>query len=296
MFKSGFIAVIGRPNVGKSTLINSLIGEKVAITSPKPQTTRNKILGIKNGQDYQMIFVDTPGIYNGKSKLAEYLQKSTETAVSGVDAIMLILDAGKVSNLDYELIEKYKNVDVPIFVVINKVDISSYEKLYPILAKLNEYKFVKEFLVVSALRKKNLNHIEKALLKILPEGPAFYPRDQYTDKPMRFMVSEIIREKALLFLQEEIPHGIAVDIIQYKEEDLVRISADLICESDRHKQIIIGSNGAMLGKIGTAARTEIERLTDSKVMLNLFVKVKPGWKQDKNILIDLGYNIKDLVE
>ena len=296
MFKSGFIAVIGRPNVGKSTLINSLIGEKVAITSPKPQTTRNKILGIKNGQDYQMIFVDTPGIYNGKSKLAEYLQKSTETAVSGVDAIMLILDAGKVSNLDYELIEKYKNVDVPIFVVINKVDISSYEKLYPILAKLNEYKFVKEFLVVSALRKKNLNHIEKALLKILPEGPAFYPRDQYTDKPMRFMVSEIIREKALLFLQEEIPHGIAVDIIQYKEEDLVRISADLICESDRHKQIIIGSNGAMLGKIGTAARTEIERLTDSKVMLNLFVKVKPGWKQDKNMLIDLGYNIKDLVE
>lgn len=296
MFKSGFIAVIGRPNVGKSTLINSLIGEKVAITSPKPQTTRNKILGIKNGQDYQMIFVDTPGIYNGKSKLAEYLQKSTETAVSGVDAIMLILDAGKVSNLDYELIEKYKNVEVPIFVVINKVDISSYEKLYPILAKLNEYKFVKEFLVVSALRKKNLNHIEKALLKILPEGPAFYPRDQYTDKPMRFMVSEIIREKALLFLQEEIPHGIAVDIIQYKEEDLVRISADLICESDRHKQIIIGSNGAMLGKIGTAARTEIERLTDSKVMLNLFVKVKPGWKQDKNMLIDLGYNIKDLVE
>lgn len=296
MLKSGFIAVIGRPNVGKSTLINALIGEKVAITSPKPQTTRNKILGIKNGEEYQMIFVDTPGIHNGKSKLSEYLKKSTETATSGVDAIMIILDAAKVNSSDYELIEKHKDIDVPVFVTINKVDLSSYEKLYPILAKLNEYKFVKEFLVVSALRKKNLEHIEKALLKILPEGPAFYPRDQYTDKSMRFMASEIIREKALLFLQEEIPHGIAVDITRYKEEEIVRISADIICESDRHKQIIIGAGGSMLGKIGQSARTEIEKLTDSKVMLDLFVKVKEGWKQDKNMLSDLGYNIKDLTE
>lgn len=296
MLKSGFIAVIGKPNVGKSTLINALIGEKVAITSPKPQTTRNKILGIKNGEDYQMIFVDTPGIHNGKSKLSEYLKKSTETATSGVDAIMIILDAAKVNASDYELIEKHRDVEIPVFVTINKVDLSSYEKLYPILAKLNEYKFVKEFLVVSALRKKNLEHIEKALLKILPEGPAFYPRDQYTDKSMRFMASEIIREKALLFLQEEIPHGIAVDITRYKEEDIVRISADIICESDRHKQIIIGAGGSMLGKIGQSARTEIEKLADSKVMLDLFVKVKEGWKQDKNMLSDLGYNIKDLTD
>lgn len=295
MFKSGFIAVIGKPNVGKSTLINALIGEKVAITSPKPQTTRNKILGIKNGEDYQMIFVDTPGIHNGKSELSKYLQKSTETATVGVDAIVILLDAGKINTADYQLIEKYQNVDVPVYVVINKIDISSYEKLYPILAKLNEYRFVKQFITLSALRKKNLEVLTNALLLVLPEGPAYYPTDQYTDKNMRFMVCEIIREKALLFLQEEIPHGLAVEISSYKElKNIVKISADIICESDRHKQIIIGARGGMLKKIGTSARGEIEKLTTLPVMLELFVKVKPDWKQDKKILSKLGYNIKEL--
>ncbi len=295
MFKSGFIAVIGKPNVGKSTLINALIGEKVAITSPKPQTTRNKILGIKNGEGYQMIFVDTPGIHNGKSELSKYLQKSTETATVGVDAIVILLDAGKINSADYQLIEKYKDVDVPVYVVINKIDISSYEKLYPILAKLNEYKFVKQFITLSALRKRNLDVLINALLLVLPEGPAYYPTDQYTDKNMRFMVGEIIREKALLYLQEEIPHGIAVEITSFKElKNIVKISADIICESDRHKQIIIGAKGGMLKKIGTSARGEIEKLTTLPVMLELFVKVKPDWKQNKKALNELGYNIKDL--
>ena len=295
MFKSGFIAVIGKPNVGKSTLINAVVGEKVAITSPKPQTTRNKILGIKNGQDYQMIFVDTPGIYNGKSELAKFLQKSTETATSGVDAIVLLLDAGKVNSVDYELISKYEKAQVPVFVVVNKIDISSYEKLYPVLAKLNEYKFVKKFITLSALRKRNIDELVNTLLEELPEGPAYYDRDIYTDKNLRFMASEIIREKALLFLQEEIPHGLAVDIILYKEnKSNVKISAEIICESDRHKQIIIGKGGLMLKKIGTSAREEIEKLTDSAVMLELFVKVKPGWKENKNLLSELGYNIKEI--
>ena len=295
MFKSGFIAVIGKPNVGKSTLINAVVGEKVAITSPKPQTTRNKILGIKNGEDYQMIFVDTPGIYNGKSELAKYLQKSTETATSGVDAIVILLDAGKVNSVDYDLINKYEKAEVPVYVVVNKIDISSYEKLYPTLAKLNEYKFVKKFITLSALRKRNIEELVSTLLEELPEGPAYYERDIFTDKNLRFMVSEIIREKALLFLQEEIPHGLAVDIIVYKENKTnIKISAEIICESDRHKQIIIGKGGVMLKKIGTSAREEIEKLTDSAVMLELFVKVKPGWKENKNLLSELGYNIKDI--
>lgn len=295
MFKSGFVAVIGKPNVGKSTLINAIIGEKVAITSPKPQTTRNKILGIKNSDDYQMIFVDTPGIHNGKSELSKFLKKSTETAVSGVDAIIVLLDASKINNFDYELIEKQTKVDVPVFVVVNKIDISSYEKLYPVLAKLNEYKFVKEFITLSALRKRNIDVLVNAIANVLPEGPVYYPTDQYTDKNLRFMVSEIVREKALLFLQEEIPHGLAVEIITFKESGkLISISAEIICESDRHKQIIIGAKGSMLKRIGTSARNEIEKLTDCKVMLELFVKVKPGWKEDKSALSDLGYDIKSL--
>lgn len=295
MFKSGFVAVIGKPNVGKSTLINALVGEKVAITSPKPQTTRNKILGIKNGEDYQIVFVDTPGIYNGTSGLAKYLQKSTESAQNDVDAIMILLDSTKINNFDYELIEKYRDSVVPVFVVINKVDISSYEKLYPILAKLNQYQFVKQFVVISALKKRNLEEIDRAVLSVLPEGPAYYPRDQYTDKNFRFMTAEIIREKALLFLQEEIPHGIAVEIESYKEtKTLAKIGASIICESKRHKQIIIGMRGAMLKKIGTSAREDIERLTGEKVMLELFVKVREGWKQDKNALEEFGYNIKDI--
>ena len=295
MFKSGFIAVIGKPNVGKSTLINALVGEKVAITSPKPQTTRNKILGIKNAKDYQMIFVDTPGIHNGKSKLSEYLKKSTQTAVSGVDAIVILLDAGKVNAFDYELIDKYKNSEVPVFVVVNKIDISSYEKLYPILSKLNEFKFVKKFVTLSALRQRNIEELLNTLLEILPEGPAYYPLDQLTDKNLRFMVSEIIREKALLFLQEEIPHGIAVEIIVYNEgKKRDCISAEVICENERHKQIIIGSKGSMLKKIGTSARAEIEKLTNKVVNLELFVKVRAEWRDNKQALIDLGYDIKDV--
>ncbi len=295
MFKSGFIAVIGKPNVGKSTLINALVGEKVSITSPKPQTTRNKLLGIKNGEDYQMIFVDTPGLQHGQSGLNKYLEKSTESATKDVDAIVVLLDAGKINKMDYDLIEKQKGQKVPVFVVVNKIDISSYEKLYPFLAKLNEYKFVHKFVTLSALRKRNLDALTTALLEVLPEGPAYFDREQYTDKNLRFIVSEMVREKALLYLQEEIPHGIAVSIITFEQnKNLTKISAEIVCSSQRHKQIIIGSNGAMLKKIGTAARAEIEKLTMTKVNLELFVKVSEGWQKDKHMLSELGYDIKDI--
>lgn len=293
--KSGFVAVIGKPNVGKSTLINALVGEKVSITSPKPQTTRNKLLGVKNGPDYQIVFVDTPGVQHGQNQLAKYLTKSTKSATQDVDAIVVLLDAGKITSTDYSLIESQAGSRVPVFVVINKIDITNYEKLYPILAKLNEYKFVKQFVTLSALRKRNLDVLTEALLSVMPEGPAYFDEDTYTDKDMRFMVSEIIREKALLYLQEEIPHGIAVEILTFKElKNITKISAEIICENERHKQIIIGAKGAMLKKIGSSARGEIEKLCNTAVMLELYVKVREGWRQDKNMLSSLGYDISQI--
>lgn len=295
MFKSGFVAIIGKPSVGKSTLVNALVGQKIAITSPKPQTTRNKIIGIKNGDGYQIIFVDTPGMHNGESKLSSYLKKSVETATNDVDAILIVLSASNINSLDYDILEKYKNTKTPVFVVINKIDMSSFEKLYPVLSRLNEYSFVKKFITISALKQKNIDEIVSSVLQVLPEGPAYFDESEVTDKSVRFMASEIIREKALLFLKQELPHGIAIDIIKFKEQPKkVDINADIICESDRHKEIIIGSGGAMIKKIGTSARIEIEKLVEKPVNLQLFVKVRADWKQNSNMLADLGYNIKDL--
>ena len=294
-FKSGFIAVVGKPNVGKSSLINALVGEKVAITSPKPQTTRNKILGILNDKDYQMIFIDTPGQYNGKNKLAQFMSKSIDEAKKGVDAIMVVLDVSKINKVDYDIIAGFNDYTIPVFVVINKIDLAKYEQLYPNLAKLNSFSFVKEFISVSALKKKNLEQLKEKLKLVLPQGEPLYDTDIYTDKNLRFMVAEIIREKVLLFVQQEIPHFCAVEILKYNEEkNKVTISADIICEKERHKQIIVGAKGEMIKKIGTAARIEIEKLTGKKTYLELFVKVRMGWQGDNIILKDLGYDIKDI--
>ena len=294
-FRAGFVAIIGKANVGKSSLVNSLVGEKVSITSPKAQTTRNRIFGIKNGKDYQIVFVDTPGVQHTKSKLGEYMSEATEGATTGVDAIVVVLDATKIGQEDYKIIERFKNVKTPVFLVINKIELTNYEKMYPILAKLNEYKFIKKFITTSAIRKINIDELEEDLISCLPESEPFYPTDQYTDKSTRFMCSEIIREKALLFLNEEIPHGLAIEINSFDEsKKTINIDANIVTDNIRHKQIIIGSNGAMLKKIGTAAREDIEKLTDSKVMLNLFVKVRKDWKDDNNALIDFGFSKKDL--
>ena len=242
-FKSGFVAVIGKPNVGKSSLVNELVGEKVSITSPKAQTTRNRIFGIKNGKDYQIVFVDTPGVQHTQTKLGDYMTKATEGATADVDAIVIVLDALRVNTEDFKIIEKYEKVRCPVFIVINKIEITNFEKMYPVLAKLNKYTFVKKFITTSALRKMNIQELEDELVACMPEGDPYYPVDEYTDKSTRFMCSEIIREKALLYLQEEIPHGIAVEVVTFEEDkNLVNINANIVTESDRHKQIIIGYN------------------------------------------------------
>lgn len=294
-FKSGFVAVVGKPNVGKSSLINALVGEKVAITSPKPQTTRNKILGIVNKPDFQMIFVDTPGEYNAKSKLAQFMQKSIGVAQEGVDAIAIVLDAGRINQADFKIIERYKSATVPVFVIINKIDLASFEALYPTLARLNEYTFVKEFISVSALKKKNIDAVLDKISAVLPEGQPLFDVDDYTDKSVRFMTAEIIREKVLLFVQQEIPHFCAVEIMDFKEDDKkVKIAADIICENDRHKTIIVGKNGEMIKKIGTSARQDIEKLVGKTVFLELFVKIREGWQSNSSVLADLGYDIDTL--
>lgn len=294
-FKSGFVAVIGKPNVGKSSLVNALVGEKVSITSPKAQTTRNRIFGIKNGDEYQIVFVDTPGVQHTKSKLGEYMTQATDGATTDVDAIVIVLDALRVNQEDFKIIEKYKKVKCPVFVVVNKIETTNFEKMYPVLDKLNKYDFVKKFITTSAIRGLNVSELEKDLLECLPEGDAYYPRDEYTDKSVRFMCQEIIREKALLFLQEEIPHGIAIEIMTFIDDDkCIKIDANIVTESARHKQIIIGANGSMLKRIGSAARIDIEELTGTKVMIELFVKVKKDWKDDVVALTEFGFNKKDI--
>lgn len=293
-FKSGFVAVIGKPNVGKSSLVNRLVGEKVSIISPKAQTTRNKIFGIKNGKDYQIVFVDTPGVQHTKTKLGEFMSDATNKASTDVDAILIVLDALRIGQEDYKIIEKFANVKCPVFLVVNKIETTNYEKFYPILAKLNEYKFIQKFITTSAIRNLNIEELENEILNVLPEGVAYYPTDEYTDKSVRFMCGEIIREKALLFLQEEIPHGIAIDIMSFEESDsCVKLNVNIITESERHKQIIIGKNGEMLKQIGIAARRDIEELVGTKAMIELFVKVRKDWKNDALALSDLGFNKKD---
>lgn len=293
--KTGFVAVVGRPNVGKSSIINKIIGTKVSITGPKAQTTRNKILGIYNESGYQIVFVDTPGDINPKTKLDVYMRKSIDAAVLGIDALVIVLDANKIGDKDYELIEKYQGINVPIFLVINKKDIGEYERVYPKLVKLNEYKFVSEFFSVSAKTGENIDKLVARLKEVMPEGLPFFDTNVITDKTERFLAAEIVREKSLLFLQQEIPHGIATYVSKFEDKNtIVNIDIDIVAIKDNHKQIIIGKDGAMLKQIGTSARLEIEKMLDKKVNLKLFVKVRSGWQDNTSNLNMFGYNNKDL--
>ncbi|MDD4211276.1 MAG: GTPase Era [Clostridia bacterium] len=296
MFKSGFVTIIGKPNVGKSTLLNSLIGEKVSIVSPKPQTTRNNITGIKNGEYYQIVFLDTPGMLKPKNKLDDYMLQSINSALSGIDIIVYMLDATKLFRDDeLQVIQNYAKSAGKLILVVNKTDETNFEALYPKLDKLNKLEGIVEIVPLSALRHKNVDVLLNAILKLLPEGVKYYPDDIHTDKSERFLVSEIIREKALWHLQEEIPHGIAIEIERFEEkEKIIQIDAVIICEKASHKNIIIGKGGSMLKLIGRNARLDIQNLLQSKVFLNIFVKVKDKWRNSDLQINTLGYDKKEI--
>lgn len=299
--KSGFVALLGRPNVGKSSLMNAFLKEKVSIVSPKPQTTRDKILGILSTDEYQMIFIDTPGLHKPKSMLGEYMAKASRVATDGVDAILVVIDVSKkILDSDFALIQDVLLKDAPVYVILNKVDLVGFDRVYPQIQKivdfensLNSNKKIKEIVAISCRNKKNIEELKTMLIKELPEGEYLYPPEDLTDKSERFMLTEIVREKALLYLREEIPHGIGVEILSYEDgKTLVKMEVDIIVEKDTHKPIVIGKHGDTLKIIGEKSRLDAERMLGKKVFLKLFVKVRENWRDKSNYLNDLGYNAK----
>ncbi|MCI8325405.1 MAG: GTPase Era [Clostridia bacterium] len=295
--KSGFIAVMGRPNAGKSTLINTMVGEKVSIVSHKPQTTRNKILGIMNGEGYQAIFIDTPGLHKAKNALSEYMMKSAESALEGVDAVIYTVACDKgVDKYDKERIARIAASTTPVIVALNKCDITDRQIVPQRIAELGEIADISAVMPISARTGKGVDMLVNALVGLLPEGDKYFDDDAYTDKSLRFMASEIIREKSLYHLSEEVPYGIGVSINKFgvNERGVTEIDADIVCEKKAHKPIVIGKGGAMLKKIASAARYELEKLVDGKVYLTLWVRVKEDWRDSGFMLNQLGYNPKDI--
>ncbi|EFI42379.1 GTPase Era [Peptoniphilus sp. oral taxon 386] len=295
MFKSGFVTIIGRPNVGKSTLLNCIVGQKISAISNKAQTTRNKITFIYTDEKMQVIFLDTPGIQMPKNKLGDYMLKVSESTLSEVDVITYIVDCSKkIGKLDNYIIKelKEKNLKTPIVLLVNKIDEVAKEELFEIIKMYDDIGIFKEIIPISALKNDGVESYLKTLAKYIPIGPMYYPEDMVTDHPEKFIVGEIIREKALRFLDEEIPHGIAVSIEKMrerKEKEITDIEAVIYIERESHKKIVIGKNGQMLKKIGSAARTEIENLLDTKVNLNLWVKVEKNWRDLDNKVKYFGY-------
>ena len=290
------MALLGRPNAGKSTLINALVGEKVAIVSWKPQTTRNKIIGIVNEEDAQIVFVDTPGLHAPKNKLGKFMMRSVTAALEEVDAVVYVIDAEKgMTQEDVANLERYLDAKDNVVAVVNKVDHVTREKVGEILVTLSRYSRLKAVVPTSALRGKNIGPLIAEVKKLLPVGEKIYDDDLYTDRNMRFMAAEIIREKALRLLDQEIPYGIGVAINRYELGDngVLQIDADLICQKAGHKPIVLGKQGAMLKKISTYARQDLEEMTGEKVYLTLWVRVKEDWRDDDRILNELGYTKQD---
>ena len=289
-FRSGFVAILGRPNVGKSSIMNRIVGEKVAIVSNHPQTTRNKLLGVATSPDWQLVFVDTPGLHKPRTKLGEYMMKSASDAREGVDAVLAVVDGQRIGGGDKAVLSDIQSMNCPRFLAVNKIDIVPPEKLMPQLAELNEFHFDQIF-SVSARTGENIDLLTQKLIEAMPEGPKYFPDDMITDQPERVMCAEIIREKALNNLRDEIPHGVGVEMLQIKKvsDNLTEIHANVYCEKESHKSIIIGKQGAMLGKIGSQARVDIERLLGTKVMLKLWVKVRLDWRNRAGDLRTLGY-------
>ncbi len=292
MFKSGFITIIGRPNVGKSTLTNRIVGEKLSIVSCKPQTTRNNIRAVLTKEDYQLIFVDTPGIHKPRHKLGEYMVKIAEDSVKEVDlVIFMTTPQEEIGKGDEFILEGLKNSKKAVFLVVNKIDENPSELVASTLQKYSSFMNFDEIIPISAKRDKNIDTLQQLMIKYIPEGPKYYPEDMITDQQERFVISEIIREKALKLLSEEVPHGIAVEILSMKKNDngTYHIDANLLCEKDTHKGIIIGKGGQMLKRISTYARQDMEKFLGSKVNLKIWIKVKKEWRDSKFMLKELGY-------
>ncbi|NLU53710.1 MAG: GTPase Era [Clostridiaceae bacterium] len=294
-FRSGFVTIIGRPNVGKSTLLNLLTGEKVAIMSSKPQTTRHNIRTVVTTDDYQMVFVDTPGIHKPKNKLGEFMMREALGTLEDVDVIVYLVDArdSKIGPGDASIIEELKKVSTPVILLINKIDLIDKHLLLPLIDEYSKAYDFKEIIPVSALEGKTRAIVLDEIYKYLPEGEKYYPDDMLTDQSQRVLAQELIREKMLNLLSDEVPHGIGIEVVRFKEptpeRDVIDIDANIYCEKESHKGIVIGKNGVMLKKVGTLARQEMEALFGSKVNLKLWVKVKEDWRNSDYMLNELGY-------
>ena len=293
--KAGFATVIGRPNVGKSTLINALLGEKIAITSPKPQTTRMNMRAILSTDEYQIVFIDTPGIYTPKNKLGEMMTDAAKKTLSGVDVIIYVCDATDRTFLsaDRSITELIRQSGKPAVALINKIDAVPKEALLERIATLaGEYDFA-DIIPISALKDDGLDIVIDAVVKLLPEGPELFDKDYITDTPVRDIAADIIREKILLFTKDEVPHGTGVEIVQFIDGEAgkaTKIDANIYCEKESHKSIILGKDGAMIGKIGRRAREDIQKLVGGPVSLNLFVKIRENWRNNKGFLADQGFD------
>lgn len=295
--KSGFICIAGLPNAGKSTLINTLVGEKVAIVSWRPQTTRNNILGILNLDDAQLVFVDTPGFHKPKNTLGDYMNKTVTTSVKDADCLLYVIDAAKgLTDADNEFLENQRG-KLPTIIALNKQDSVTRETLFKVLQELNKFDFVKEIIPVSAKKGDGTDVLLEAVKKFVPDGEKLFPDDMYTDRTLRFMAQEIIREKGLYLLDKEIPYGLGVEITEFKQREdkpITDVSADIIVEKQSHKAIVIGKGGSMLKQIATNARIDLEELIGTKVFLTLYVKVKPEWRNSEYLMRELGYDVKDV--
>lgn len=294
--KSGFVALIGRPNVGKSTLMNCIIGQKIAITSNKPQTTRNKIQTVYTSKEGQIVFLDTPGIHKAKNRLQDYMVKVAKKTISEVDLVLWLVEASTfIGGADKSIAQQLGDINVPVILVINKIDTVKKDDLFGIIDAYKDMCDFAEIVPVSALKGDNTQTLVEQIFKYMPEGEPFYDEDTITDQPERQIVAELIREKALRMLGDEIPHGIAVTIESMKySRNIVDIEATIICEKDSHKGIIIGKGGAMIKKIGSAARVDIEELLENHVNLNLWIKVKKDWRDSDILMKNFGYDRKEL--
>ncbi len=296
-FKSGFVTIIGRPNVGKSTLLNLLTGEKIAIISKKPQTTRHNIRTIVTTDNYQIVFVDTPGVHKPKNKLGQFMMQQTYSTFEDVDVIVYLVDARdkSIGPNDSMIIKELSKTATPVILLINKVDLVEKEKLLPLIAEYNQAFDFKEIIPISAIKGEDKDKILSVIEKYLPEGEKFYPDDMLTDQTEKVLAQELIREKLLNLLNEEVPHGIGVEVIRFKElehKNIIEIYANIYCEKESHKGIVIGKGGALLKKVGTLARQDMEQLFGTKVNLKLWVKVKDDWRNSNFVLNELGYKQK----